>query len=96
MVPIAAGAAAVATAAARREHNSNNSYARQLSHEARVSVAATREPIDFEARDGKLYGDGEPFVIKGINWYGRARGQKDGSAPAEAQRDDLRPFGRGR
>ena len=30
----------------------------------------SRTPIAFEGRNGKLYGDGKPFLLKGINWFG--------------------------
>eukprot|EP00966_Prymnesium_polylepis_P015277 353483-Prymnesium_polylepis.1 len=27
-------------------------------------------PIDFEARDGAIFGNGERFHFKGVNWFG--------------------------
>lgn len=33
-------------------------------------MANLSSPIDFEARDGQLFANGEPFYVKGANWFG--------------------------
>ena len=31
----------------------------------------TKEPLEFRTKfDGKLYANGEPFFLKGVNWWG--------------------------
>ena len=36
--------------------------------------------LSFEGVDGQLYANGEPFSIKGVNWYG-SEGRVDGPGP---------------
>ena len=36
----------------------------------RTDDESPRDPIDFVAYGGRIYANGEPFDIKGINWFG--------------------------
>ena len=40
--------------------------------------AHVRPPIDFSSSNGQLYANGQPFIIKGANWYG---GEGPGDLP---------------
>ena len=33
-------------------------------------ISSLASGLNFEARNGKLLLDGQPFFVKGINWYG--------------------------
>ena len=35
-----------------------------------AASAEDGEVIEFEARDGSLWANGQPFSVRGVNWYG--------------------------
>tara|TARA_B110001452_G_scaffold260341_1_gene257737 strand:+ start:1811 stop:4387 length:2577 start_codon:yes stop_codon:yes gene_type:complete len=45
---------------------------------AASSGAHVRPPVDFSSSNGQLYANGQPFIIKGANWYG---GEGPGDLP---------------
>ena len=43
----------------------------QVPHEALPAGVATGRPLlEFSSRDGSLWVNGAPLILKGINWYG--------------------------
>lgn len=69
-VPTSSGTSSQTTSTTTTTTNAPSSASSGASH--------IRPPIDFSSSNGQLYANGQPFVIKGVNWYG---GEGPGDLP---------------